>query len=401
MSRSRDRVRSFLVLPVLLALLMEGCGGGGGTPPTPPPPPPIVGDGTFRAASSPTVTTGDKPTALATGDWNGDGHQDLAVGSMDGDEVVIHLGRGDGTFTAAGSFSLPPGSAIFDLRVGRLDAGLTLDLVTANSSNGTASVFFGVGDGTFVPGPTLVVPGGDDVMGVGIADLNRDSRMDVLAVARAPGLVGVFLGNGDGTFAGAVPSTIAVTFEARNVAIGRWNGDAFPDLAVSVRDSRYVQIFLGVGDGSFQPAPGSPVAVLGRPWNMAVGDWNADGYLDLACPGDDTDDATLLLGDGAGGFAEAPSGPVPVGTAPYGIATGNFNGDGVLDLVVANLLEGTLSIRLGDGDGNFRPSPVPEIAVGSMPYATVVGDFDEDGISDIAVANQGDDTVTVLLGNPE
>ncbi len=83
--------------------------------------------------------------------------------------------------------------------------------------------------------------------------------------------------------------------------------------------------------------------------------------------------------------------------APDGVAVGDFNGDGILDLVTANYLDNTVSVLLGKGDGTFAPQVT--YAVGSIPRNVAVGDFNGDGKLDLAVANQGDNTVSVLLGN--
>src|SRR5262249_39554059 len=135
------------------------------------------------------------------------------------------------------------------------------------------------------------------------------------------------------------------------------------------------------------------------PEAVAVGDFNGDGKLDLATANQQGGDVTVLLGDGTGKFTEAPHSPFSVGTNPDSVAVGDFNGDGKLDLVVANNGSRNVSVLLGDGTGNFSNAPMSPFRVGTNPAALAVADFNGDHKSDVAVANTGDNTIDVLLGD--
>lgn len=387
-------MRMGCVLGLGLAVVFGGCGGGGGgsTPPAP--------AATFRAAPGGGVNAvGAVPTALAEADVNHDGVVDLLVGNHLGDSVSILLGVGDGSFVAGPPVALPMGSGVFDMRVARFDAGPTIDMVVANSFTNTASVYFGIGDGSFSAGPTLTVGGGIDAMGVATGDFDDNGAIDVAVVARSPGLVAVFLNDGSGAFVPADPAGFAVGFEARNVVAGHFNADQVLDLAVSVRNGEVVELHLGVGDGTFVAAPTSPSPTAGQPWDIAAADFNGDGALDVATGGEDSGTVTLLYGNGAGALVPSAAGGIGAGDAPVGVGVGDLSGDGIADLVVANLNDGTLSVLLSNGVDTLVPGPQPVITVGPIPFATVVADLDGDGLLDVAVANQGDDTVHVLLGN--
>jgi len=132
-----------------------------------------------------------------------------------------------------------------------------------------------------------------------------------------------------------------------------------------------------------------------NPNSVAVGDFNGDGKLDLAVANYGEGTVSILLGDGTGNFTLVSS-PV-VNGSPYSVATGDFNGDGKLDLVVANSNTDTVSVLLGDGTGNFNLASSP--GTGSRPTSVAVGDFNEDGNLDLAVANVFSDTVSILLGD--
>jgi VCBS repeat protein/FG-GAP repeat protein len=144
---------------------------------------------------------------------------------------------------------------------------------------------------------------------------------------------------------------------------------------------------LGDGTGNFTLA--SSPAVGAYPISVAVGDFNGDGKLDLAVANDQSNTVSILLGDGTGNLTLASS-PV-TGNNPTSIAVGDFNGDGKLDLAVANNGGGSVSILLGDGAGNFTLASSP--LTGGSANSIAVGDFNGDGKLDLAVTN-GSGTVS-------
>jgi hypothetical protein len=132
------------------------------------------------------------------------------------------------------------------------------------------------------------------------------------------------------------------------------------------------------------------------PQSVAVGDFNADGKPDLAVANGSSPggSVSLLLGRGDGTFHIAVS--FAAGAAPHSVAVGDFNGDGKVDLAVANAGGDNVSVLLGRGDGTFQTAA--DYDVGASPYSVAVGDFNGDGKADLAVANAGAGTISVLLG---
>jgi hypothetical protein len=134
---------------------------------------------------------------------------------------------------------------------------------------------------------------------------------------------------------------------------------------------------------------------------VAVGDFNGDGKPDLAIANIHVPNGTVtvLLGDGRGGFTAAPGSPFPAGSWPTSVAVGNFNGDGKPDLAIANYDSNTVTVLLGDGKGGFTEAPGSPFPAGRNPESVAVGDFNGDGKPDLAIANQGSNNVTVLLNS--
>jgi FG-GAP-like repeat len=163
------------------------------------------------------------------------------------------------------------------------------------------------------------------------------------------------------------------------------NGDGKPDLAVANRRSNDVTVLLGDGAGGFSAAPGSPVKVGGQPFSVALADLNGDGRTDLAVANNTSKNVSVLLGDGAGGFSAAPGSPVKAAGSPLGITATDLSGDGRIDLAVPAYRK-AITILLGDGSGRFAAAPGSPIAVGSEP-SVAVADFNGDGKPDLAVAD--------------
>ncbi|HEV2176293.1 MAG TPA: choice-of-anchor D domain-containing protein [Terriglobia bacterium] len=183
----------------------------------------------------------------------------------------------------------------------------------------------------------------------------------------------------------------------RDVVVGDFNGDGIQDIAVVNNNGGLagsVSVFLGNGNGTFT-LKSTPSTGLG-PVAAVVGDFNGDGKLDLAVANQGSSSLTILLGKGDGTFTTPSTQPAVV--SPACLAVGDFNGDGKLDILVANNVDPSITQLVGNGDGTFSGG-FEAAGVGNGPVALAVGDFNNDGKLDFAVLNNVDKTVTVNLGN--
>ncbi|ABA20206.1 Integrins alpha chain [Trichormus variabilis ATCC 29413] len=174
--------------------------------------------------------------------------------------------------------------------------------------------------------------------------------------------------------------------------VGDFNNDGKLDLAVSNFNSNNVSVLLGQGNGSFSPATNFGVAL--NPISVRIGDFNNDGNLDLAVVNFNSSNVSILLGQGNGSFGTATN--FAVGSAPQGLALQDLNNDGNLDLVSANSGGNNVSVLLGQGNGSFGAAT--NFAVGSFPRSVVIRDFNKDGKLDLAVSNDSSNTISILIG---
>ncbi len=227
------------------------------------------------------------------------------------------------------------------------------------------------------------------------ADVNGDSKPDVVVANESSDTVSVLLNNGDGTFAAKVDYATGLAPQALTTA--DFNGDGKLDLAVADKGDKKVAVLLNAGNGTF--AAKVDYAVTGQPTAIVAADVNGDGKRDLLVTNDnDTNTLSVLLGVGDGTFAAKVD--YATGAAPRAVATADVNGDGNLDAVTANWGSSTVSVLLGNGDGTFAAKVDYNLAPEAIdPCSLSLADVNGDGKSDIMVANRYTDSISVLMNS--
>ncbi len=309
----------------------------------------------------------DRPSALASGDFNGDGNLDLAVTLLGADQVAVLLGNGDGTFGAADRYDVDDSPV--DIAVGDFNNDGLLDLITANRESDNMSLLPGMGGGLFAAAGAVsafdsVLPVRPQPEGVAVADFDDDGNDDI-AVTRsfstAVGL-GVRLGLGDLTnFADIV--TFETGNDPRAVVTADMNGDGVLDILVTNNDSRDVTVLLGAA-GTFTSLGEFDTGTA--PEALAVGDMDGDGDVDVVTANREGDNISVLLNDGTGMLGAAAN--TSTGNAPVGVAVADLNGDGMLDIVTANQEGDSLTVLL------FCSFVRPVITAQPMDRTVSVGD---------------------------
>ncbi|MEM7230931.1 MAG: FG-GAP-like repeat-containing protein [Planctomycetota bacterium] len=336
-----------------------------------------AGDGTFGPEIQ--YETGSASRSLVVSDLNVDGHLDLAVANGVSSDVSILLGSGDGAFRSETSYSTRPISPV-PRSIGSADMNGddVPDLIVLSEHGDPLTILQGVGDGTFdrVSSHKL----GEERAGrsrLSIDDLNRDGVPDVVVAKDCDG-VWIALGRGDGTL--RTPMHFDPVISSFAVS-GDLNRDGHPDLVTGGGD--LLDTLSGTGDGNFlEEFP--RYAAGDRALSMVSGDLDLDGHVDIALANFNSQDVSILHGNGEGSFA-TPARTISLRHSPRSIAIGDLHGEGRLDIVVDH----TLIRNLGEGRyrrSDYRREPGSSIAL---------GDLNGDGLADLALT--GDRRVEVRL----
>lgn len=357
-----------------------------------------VGNGTFHPANN--IAAGSYPQSVAIGDFNNDGRFDLAVADGAGNNITTLLGNGDGTFKTGVQFA--SGAKTVFAAVADVNGDGKQDLVVANADlvPGQITILYGNGDGTFKTG--FNYPTGLNPQAIATGDFNCDGHADLAIANAGANTVTLLLGNTTGTFASGV--TLNTDNHPVSIVTADFNHDNVPDLAVVNSLSGDVTVFLGNSNCTGFNLPVNYSLGAGvNPVSIATADFNGDGYMDLvvADAGNSTSPGGVisLLNNHDGTFGS----PVESSGAsnPNSIAAADFNGDGKQDVVVTNSTTSNVSVLLGNGNGTFTlksSTCVGSTLCAGVPVAVAVADFNGDGKLDLAVANYDDVSISILLG---
>ncbi len=338
---------------------------------------PIVG---FAAPVANAVN--DNPFSVAAADFDGVQGIDLAVGNAGTASVSVLLNGGAGALAAAVNYATTnPSSGV---AIGDFDSDTDLDIATIAHTN-SVELLINNGSALFTTG-SLTNTLGDRAVAIATGDFDGVNGQDVVVASRNSDNVSVLLNNGNATFATAVLYTAGGRPHA--LAVADFDGVNGPDIAVVNNQSDTLSILLNNGAGVFPAFPTNSFAGT-APVAITAVDLDADGDIDLVVTANGTNSITFHINNGSGAFQ--PGGSKTVGLGPQGITAGDLDGDGDPDLAVANygslIVPGsTLSIFVNHGDATFEPETV-EAAGTNLPLAITSGDFDQDGVFDLAVTH--------------
>ncbi|HET9087826.1 MAG TPA: FG-GAP-like repeat-containing protein [Acidobacteriaceae bacterium] len=341
--------------------------------------------------------------ALAAGDFIGDGETDLAIASSTGILTVLLNNHGNispHVFTVTGQLT---GIVTADLnRDGHLD------LAVSDALNNQVHVLLGDGTGNFMETGAYAV--GTSPSGIVAADFNNDGNIDLATSNAGSNNVSILAGSPTATFTLASIQTAGTN--PIGISVTDVNSDGRPDLIVydaasstNLGAQNAVAVLLGNGNGSLQPPQFTSLnAVPGT--LAAVADFNRDGKPDLAITEQNSNQVTLLLNNtlptpypGGRNFSAPNTLSVGYGNMADGVAVGDFNHDGLQDIAVTYLEDNAVRVMLNNGSGPSSFSPATEYPVGKQPYFVAAADLNGDGYDDLVTVNTTDGTISVLMNN--
>lgn len=354
------------------------------------------GDGTF--ATPVLYPTGASPQRVAAGDVNGDGTPDIVTSNQAGDGVSVLMGKSDGTLLPKVDHATgdnPRGLLLVDL-----NGDTNPDLLVAHVGANHHAVLLNDGLGGFAPAQLVPTSSGNE--NCLLEDINRDGLPDIVSRVNQRAMVSHGLPGGG--FETRTQITLPLGFSPRDFKIADVNGDGRRDILVSNGgNNNSVDVFLGSEEVGFEALPSLTVGE--KVEGLAVARLNPGPVPDLAVvtqrpeffPGDSANELHILLGDGAGSFVSQQV--IELHAAPKEVFVGDFEGNGIIAILIAFNLTGELQLFVNNGSGFSGQTPIKLAdAFGGASGTRVVGDFDGDGRTDIAaVMFNGEATVVSLL----
>ncbi|CAF3155869.1 unnamed protein product [Rotaria sp. Silwood2] len=361
----------------------------------------IFGYGDGRFSNHITYSTGydSNPFSIAVGDFNNDNRLDIGVTNKNTGNLGIFLGYGNGSFIKQSVYSTGIHSSPISIAIGDFNGDNNLDVATANSRSSNIGIFLGNGDGSFAAQITYSNTSFHQPYSLTVGDFNKDTRLDIAFVDRSFSLVGILLGYGNGSVELQNPYDLGSLSLPMSVIIGDFNADAKLDIVVALYGDGDIIVRLGYGDGDFKTSQILSAGSGPQPRSMAVADFNNDKHLDIVLAYWRSNSIGVLLGYGNGSFTNATTYSTGAGSRPQAVAIGDFNNDNKLDIIVANSLHGNVGIFLGYGNGSFEAQRKIEAGDESSPFSIAVGDFNNDSQLDVVVANFLFENVVILLGD--
>ena len=339
--------------------------------------------------SLPTIyKVGKKPDELRARDMNLDGFPDILVSNAGSNTLSYFEAIGDGTFKSP--FTMNTGREPLAFEVGDFNGDNIPDIAVSNYGDGNVSIIIGQKDGVFKKKSTTKV--GRLPIAVSVGDFNNDDKLDLAITLRFDKLV-ILLGIGDGNF--KMGDVYNASGTPAYMTVGDFDKDKNLDIAIAFNGIHvnFIRLFHGNGDGTFK----APVKVLGGKQSAFITqyDINNDGRDDLITSSTMNDAINIFLNNSGGnGFISLEDAAAEKG--PEYIVPGDFTGDNVPDLAVANRRDTSISILEGRGDGTFI-FPHFNYPVGANARAMVGEDFNDDGLTDLALLIYDKQMLAIIL----
>jgi len=353
------------------------------------------------------VHSGSGPQFICNADLDGDGKPDMIVANGDSNTVTIYHNNstpGSVSFSEVASFTMGTNGYPIGVTAGDLDGDGKPDIVISNYYTQTLTILQNAGSpGHIVMDSVLSLPSGNYVLGASIADLNADGKPEVIVACEGSNLISVYTNS-------SAPGHISFSNESSflspaggspfKVVVADLDGDGKPDLAAANSYAGTVSVYLNTSPagGAISFATNVDFNTGDFPEGLAIADLDGDGKPDLVIA-NNTDNTLSILHNTstAGSLSFGPQYVVNSGYSAYDLVIADFDGDSKPDIAVIDQYNNTVSVhRNVSSPGTIAMSANVDFTTGSIPYSITTADFDGDGKPDLATANDGDNTFTIL-----
>ncbi|MBF9221458.1 T9SS type A sorting domain-containing protein [Hymenobacter ruricola] len=343
---------------------------------------------------------GSQPVGVAMGDMNGDGRPDIVTANYAIGTAGVLLGQAGGSFASVSTYSTGAGGRPWKVAVGDVNGDGVLDIVMPNMILRNVGVLLGQPGGGFGPLSSYSTGPTSHPNDVALGDVNADGRLDIVLADDLTDGVDVLLGQAGGGFAAVSTYTTGPDSNASCVALGDVDDDGRLDIVVGNNNSGAAAVLLAQPGGGFFAVSRYSMGSIGGvkvPNSIALGDVNGDNRSDIVASIINMGETAVLLGQAGGSFATVNTYPAVSGSYPLGIALGDVNGDGRLDIVLAHSGNDAASVLMGQAGGSFAAPVLYSTGAGSVPHDIALADVNGDGRLDMITANSGSNTVGVFL----
>ncbi|CAF1402668.1 unnamed protein product, partial [Rotaria sordida] len=359
------------------------------------------GNGAFATQVNYLMLTSFNLHSIVVNNFNNDNVLDIVIASYDTNDVNVFLGSFNSTFSdqvqySTGDYSQPSSVVIDDF-----NNDDKLDIAVANTNGSNLGIFIGYGDGKFSTQMTYPTGSNSNPRSITVGDFNGDGQLDIAIVNERDRNIGVFLQYRNGTFMPQETYLDTSYYVPFSIISCDFDNDDRLDIAVAYRYINEITVLFGHGDGNFSHGMIFTMYSQYQPFSITVGDFNNDDRFDIAVANElywYNNNVGVFLNYGNRTFSDQISNPTEFGSYPRAVTVGDFNNDGKLDIAVANFQKPTIGIFIGNGDGNFSSPVIYAIAGEASPISLTACDFNNDSKLDIVVANSGLSNVAVFLG---
>ncbi|CAF4505415.1 unnamed protein product, partial [Rotaria sp. Silwood2] len=357
-------------------------------------------NGSFAAPVTYSTLYGSSPQYIRMNDLNGDNLLDIVITNTFANNVGVFLGCGNGSFEAQIMYETGKTSSPSALDIGDLNDDGHLDIVVANYGSNNVGVFLGYGNGTFAS--QILFPTGDNSHpnSVTIADVNNDHHLDIVVLNRGTNNIAVLLGHSNTKNASQAIYSARSNFQNGSSTTGNFQDNNLANFsAISGREtSDMLRLLLGDYYSDFQIEKVYSIGYSTHPSSIAVGDLNNDTHLDMVVINSGKGNFDVLMGYGNGSFKNEINYSMDLGSRPLDVILHDFNNDNCLDMFVTESIGNYVNIFVGLGNGTFAIDTAIWTGSGSQPNSLASGDFNNDNLLDIVITNQGTDTIGLLMG---